>query len=167
MRTVKEIAESKQLTPLQKQMIVGFCDDAGIVTEEDLNKRKIANRHLFSKCVRALNASNPAVNGKPYINIVGSFSSIKDVHDFYIVPTTFGFRFYNIQSNDVGTPAMKLTKMLENRCNTLSTCYISKGKHYGLPYFYTGMLLHYEPHKYYKVNTYDVIDRHYNGYKRV
>ena len=165
MRTVKEIAEAKQLTPLQKQMIVGFCNDAGIVTEEDLNKRKIANRQLFRQCVKALNSSNPEVNGKPYINIVGSMNAIRDEHDFFIVSTTFGFRFYSRFTKEPAAPAMKLAKMLDIRCNTLDTCVISRGRHYGLPFFYTGMLLQYEPHKYHKVNTYEVIDRHYNGYK--
>ena len=46
MRTVNEIAEGKELTPLQKQMIVGYCKDANIITEEDLNMRKIYNRQL-------------------------------------------------------------------------------------------------------------------------
>lgn len=165
MRTVKEIAEGKDLTPLQKQMILGYCNDADIVTEEDLNMRKIYNRQIFRKCITALNKSNPKVNGKPYINIVGSMNAIKDEHDFYVVSTTFGFRYYNKYDTVKGTPAMKLTKMLETRCNNLNTCYITKGRHFGLKYFYTGLLLAYLPHQYYKVNTYDVINEHYNGYK--
>lgn len=165
MRTVKEIAETKKLTDLQKQMILGYCNDAHIITEEDLNQRKIKNRQIFRTCVTALNKSNKTASGKDYINIVDSMEDIKDVHDFYVVATTFGFRFYNLMSDDIGTPSMKLTRMLAVRCNTLYTCHITTGKHNGLPFHYTGMLLSYIPNKYYKVNDYDTINKHYNGYK--
>lgn len=162
MRTVKEIAETKKLTALQKQMIVGYCNDANIVTEEDLNKRKIENRRMFTQCVNALRKSN----GEEYINIVDRLEDVKTLNDFYVVSTTFGFRFYNLASNEVGTPSMKLTKMLSTRCNTLNTCYITQGKHKGLDgYFYTGMLVSYVPNKYYKTNDYEVIKERYHGYK--
>ena len=164
-RTVKEIADAKQLTPLQRQMIVGYCNDANIITEEDLTKRKIENRRMFRQCVDALNKSNTTLSGKPYINIVDEMTDIKDNNDFYVIATTFGFRFYNLMSDDIGTPSMKLTRMLATRCNNLRTCYITAGKHNGLPYHYTGMLLAYVPNKYYKVNQYQTIDAHYNGYK--
>lgn len=164
MRTVKQIADIKKITALQKQMILGFCRDAGIVTEEDLNRRKIANRQIFRQCVASLNKNNTK-GSKPYINIVDNMNDIKDEHDIYVVATTFGYRFYNLMSNALGTPSMKLTKMLAVRCNNLDTCFISTGTHNGLPLHYTGLLLAYLPNKYYKTSDYDTINNHYNGYK--
>lgn len=164
MRTVKDIANAKKLTELQKQMIIGFCNDAGILTEEDLNKRKIANRAILRQCISTLNKNNKK-DGKPYINLVSSMNEIVDDNDFYVVATTFGYRFYNKLSDRMGTPSMKLTKMLATRCNSLETCYITAGQHNGLPFHYTGLLLSYVPNKYYKTSTYETIDAHYNGYK--
>lgn len=164
MRTVKQIANAKKTTALQKQMILGFCNDAGIITEEDLTKRKIANRAVLRQCIATLNKNN-SKGDKPYINVVSSLNEIVDDHDIYVVSTTFGYRFYNKLSNAIGTPAMKLTKMLSIRCNSLDTCYVTAGQHNGLPFHYTGMLLSYVPNKYYKTNTYETINNHYDGYK--
>lgn len=165
MRTVKEIADAKKLTELQRQMIVGYCNDAGIITEEDLTKRKIANRNILRQCIMILNRDKNGKDGKLYINLVKSFDEIEDEHDIYVVATTFGFRFYNKLSDKLGVPSMKLTKMLATRGNSLDTYYITAGQHNGLPFHYTGLLLSYVPNKYYKTSTYETIDNHYNGYK--
>lgn len=167
MRTITEIANSKHITELQKLMILGFCNDAKIITEEDLNLRKIHNRKILTQCIRALNNSgrNTLEPDKPYLNVVGSPQEVRTIHDIYIVSTTFGLRFYTIESKAGATPYQKLVKMLSIRMNNLDTCFMTGGKHHGLPLFYTGLLLAYVPHKYYKTNTYEFIKERYNGYR--
>jgi len=164
MRTIKDIASTKRLTALQKQLILGFCNDADLVTEQDLNQRKIHNRQIFNSCVNALNKGHDDLD-KPYINFVADVNDLKDEHDFYVVSTTFGMKYYNLVTNKPAAPAMKLLTMLNIRLNTLDTCYIHGGMHKNHHLCFTGLLLEYPARKYYKVNDYATITAHYAGYK--
>jgi hypothetical protein len=167
MRTVKGICKTKRLTQLQKQLIIGYCTDADIVTEEDLNKRKAHNRKIFNNCVNSLNRSNKDKDpdAKDYIHLVEDINDIKDEHDIYVVSTTFGLKFYYIKSNKPASPTMKLMVMLNARMNDMDTCFIHGGSHKNHYLGFTGCLLQYPAHKYHKVNDYETITRHYNGYK--
>ena len=171
MRTVKQILDAKAMTALQKQLVLGFCKDAKVRNEQQLNLRKIKNRQVFNQCVSILNKNNKiepteeCPEPKPYINVVDDVNDIKDEHDIYIVSTTFGMKFYMLKTDKVGSPTMKLTVMLSTRLNTVESCWIHQGTHKNHHLFFTGLLLQYPAHKYYKVNDYDTITKHYNGYK--
>ena len=167
LKTIIDIANNKRIKPLQRQLIIGYCNDAKIKNENELNRRKIHNKQIFNQCVNALNKSNPtSVDEKAYINIVQDVADLQDEHDIYVVSTTFGLKFYNLLTDNIGSPCMKLNRMLVKRCNTLDTCFVHSGTHKNKTYLhFTGMLLEYPAHKYNKTSTYEQITERYAGYK--
>lgn len=165
MRTVEQICNARKATALQKQLIVGFCHQAGIYNEQQLNLRKIHNRQIFNSCVKTLNKNNPS-DEKDYINFVDSVQDLRDEHDFYVVSTTFGMKFYNLKTDMTGAPAHKLTTMLKQRMNTSDTCMVHVGTHKDNPFLiFTGLLLQHVANEYYKTNDYNTITENWNGYK--